>query len=123
MTEYIETQTKVGSTIRIEVKADSKGSGVGFARSTTSEADASSEATQDAFAQTLKTIQACANGVVDTIQALESLPNAASIDFAIKVDAEAGAMIAKSREDAQFRVSLSWKQDETEKSEAESGEA
>ena len=38
----------------------------------------------------------------------------ASIDFAIKVDATAGAMIAKSMNDAQFKVSLSWQKETPE---------
>jgi hypothetical protein len=112
MIHYIETQTKDGSTIRIEV-ADTSRPSAGFARSTTS-THISTDATKDAYNQLLTTIQYCANGVIETIQNLEALPNAASIDFAVKIDAEAGAMIAKSREDAQFRVSLSWKQAEPE---------
>ena len=112
MIHYIETQTKDGSTIRIEV-ADTSRPAAGFARSTTS-THISTDATKDAYSQLLTTIQHCANGVIETIQNLEALPNAASIDFAVKIDAEAGAMIAKSREDAQFRVSLSWKQPEPE---------
>ena len=113
MIHYIETQTKDGSTIRIEV-ADSSRPSAGFARSTTS-THISTEMSQDAYNQLLATIKHCANGVIDTFQNLEALPNMASIDFAVKIDAEAGALVAKSREDAQFRVSLSWKQAEPER--------
>jgi hypothetical protein len=59
-------------------------------------------------------VRICANGIIETLQGLNSLPNTASIDFAIKIDAEAGAMIAKSLGDAHFKVSLSWKQVEPE---------
>jgi hypothetical protein len=62
----------------------------------------------------LNTVRICANGVIQTLQNLDTLPSAASIDFAIKIDAEAGAMIAKSLGDAHFKVSLSWKQVEPE---------
>jgi glucosamine 6-phosphate synthetase-like amidotransferase/phosphosugar isomerase protein len=113
MADYIETQTKDGSTIRIEV-ADTSKAGVGFSRSATA-TQISTEETKDAYDQLLTTIRHCANGVIETLQNLEALPNSASIDFAVKIDAEAGAMVAKSREDAQFRVSLSWKQAEPEK--------
>jgi len=111
MTHYIETQTKDGSALRIEVEDTSKPT-PGFTRQS-SPADMSSDAVKDAYDQILRTIRGCANGVVDTVQSLEARPSAASIDFAIKVDPEAGAMIAKTREDAQFRVSLSWKQEES----------
>ena len=114
MAQYIETFTKDGTSIRIEVESDSKLGGVGFA-SQASRDNVSSEATKDAYDQTLNTIRGCANGVIDTIQNLETLPSTASIDFAIKIDPEAGAMIAKSGGDAQFKVSLSWKQAEPDK--------
>jgi len=114
MTQYIETFTDDGIAIRIEVEATSKHGGVGFARQSPAD-DVSNETTKDAYDQTLKTIRGCANGVIDTIQNLEALPSSASIDFAIKIDPEAGAMIARSASDAQFKVSLSWKPAEPEK--------
>lgn len=112
MADYIETQTKDGAILRIEVESTSK-IAAGFSRQT-SPANVSHEGVKDAYDQTLNTIRACANGVLETLQGLDSLPSAASIDFAIKVDAEAGAMIAKSLGDAHFKVSLSWKQVEPE---------
>ncbi len=115
MTNYIETRAKDGSEIRIEVEIASK-IGTGFSPKSTP--NVTSESAKDAYDQTLNAIRTCANGIVDTIQSLEMQPNAASIDFAIKIDAEAGAMIAKSRENAQFRVSLSWKQEEEKQEEA-----
>lgn len=108
MTHYIETQAADGSTIRIEVQDTSKPT-TGFTRQTTP-TNVSGDSAQETYAQVLQTIQGCANGVINTLQNLESLPSTASIDFAIKVDAEVGAMVARSREDGQFRVSLSWKQ-------------
>lgn len=118
MTHYIETNARDGSVIRIEVEDTSK-TGVGFTSKPVRATDVSGDMAKDIYNQTLKTIQACADGVIDTIQNLEALPNSASIDFAVKIDAEAGAMIAKSREDAQFRVSLSWKQEIDKKENSE----
>ena len=117
MTHYIETYTKDGSSIRIEVEDTSKPA-PGFTRQS-SPTDVSSEAVEDAYDQTLKTIRGCANGVIDALQNLETLPSTASFDFAIKIDAEAGAMVAKSRDEGQFKISLNWKQAETEKEEDE----
>lgn len=115
MTEYIETKTKDGLTIRIEVDPDARGT-AGFGRQTAA-GDVSTETAQDAYDQTLNTIRACASGVIDTLQGLDAQPSAASIEFAIKVDAKAGAMIAKSVGAAQFKVSLSWKQVEPDSEE------
>jgi hypothetical protein len=115
MSDYIETYAKDGTSIRIEVEAPVKSS-TGFAQKL-APGDVSNEAVKDAYDQTLSTIRGYANGVIDTIQSLETLPSAASVDFSIKVDAEVGAMIAKSRDEGQFKISLSWKQDEPEKTE------
>ena len=113
MTHYIETHTKDGSPIRIEVEVTSK-TGAGFTHQA-SPADLSSDAVRDAYDQALNTIRGWANGLIDTIQHIDSLPNSAAVDFAVKIDPEAGAMIAKSRDEGQFRVSLSWKQPDSEK--------
>jgi hypothetical protein len=111
-TEYIETQTKDGSVIRIEVEAGSK-TKTGFGAQ--ADATVSDKAVANAYDETLNTIRACANGMVDTWQSLDRPPNAASVEFALKVDAKAGPMIAKSGSNIHFKVSLSWKQPEAEK--------
>lgn len=131
MTHYIETRVKDGAlagdralagdsalsgdsvTIRIEVEGGSK-VGAGFT-SQAAPADLSTDFLQAAYNQTLDTIRGCANGLIDTLQNLAALPSSASIDFSIKIHPEAGAMIAKSRDEGQFRVSLSWKQPDPEK--------
>ncbi len=119
MVDYIETQTKDGIKIRIEVESGKTGAGFGHQSSISG---GSSQAAKNAYNQTLDTIRACANGVVDTIQNLEALPSAASINFAIKIDAEAGPMIAKSGSEAHFTVSLNWKQVEHESQEKKKDE-
>ncbi|MEM7349096.1 MAG: CU044_2847 family protein, partial [Chloroflexota bacterium] len=80
--------------------------------------DVSTDVAKEAYTQMLNTIKACASGVVDTLQEAEVQPSNASIDFAIKVDAKAGAMIAKSMGDAHFKVAFSWRQPEPEKEDA-----
>lgn len=112
MVHYVETQTKNGQTIRIEVDEAAR-LGAGFARQSPS-SNVSNEANQDAYNQMLNAIRSCADDVIGTLQSLEAQPTSASVDFAVKVDAEAGAIIAKSRETGQFRVSLSWKQPDSD---------
>jgi hypothetical protein len=109
MIDYIETTAQDGTVIRIEVES-SKGTTTGFHRQASTPTNVSNETTRDAYHQTLSAIRACAAGVIDTLQKLETPPAGASIQFAIKIDAEAGALIAKSGGDAQFKISLSWKQ-------------
>ena len=117
MTHYIETKTKSGNVIRIEVEDTSKPS-PGFTRSVPP-TNVSGETAESAYGDLLQTIEGCAAGVVDSIQSLDAPPSSASVDFAIKIDGEVGVMIARSREDSQFRVSLSWKQPEPEKTDSD----
>jgi hypothetical protein len=116
MADFIEMKTKSGATVRIEVTSERPGAGFGHQSSTRAGAGAGGTSAYD---QTLEIIRACANDLIDTLQNLEAPPSAASIDFAIKIDGEAGAMIAKSGADAQFKVSLSWKQVEPDQEKKE----
>jgi hypothetical protein len=120
MTDYVETRTKDGATIRIEVDSGGRG-GTGFGRAAGS-GDITSAATGDAYDKVLDTIRGCANGVIGTIQELDATPSAASINFAIKIDAEAGVLVAKRVDEAHFKISLSWKQAEPDSSK-ENGQA
>ena len=113
MVHYIETETSQGALIRIEVEDTSKPA-TGFTSRPVSSTNVSGDNAHEAYQQVLKTISGCADGIISTIQDLQTQPNTAAVDFAIKIDAEAGAMVAKTREDAQFRISLSWKQAEPE---------
>lgn len=114
MTHYIETKTKDGAIIRIEVEDTSKPS-PGFTRQVTTPTNVSGDSAENAFAEVLTAISGLANGVVETMRSLSTVPNAAAIEFAVKVDGEVGALIAKRRDDGQFKVSLSWKEPEPAK--------
>jgi len=111
MIHYIETRTKDGATLRIEV-VDSSRTTPGFTHSATSPTNISGAVTANTFDQLLQTIQGCANGVVDSLQNMAQMPSNATVDFSIKVDAEAGALVSKSRDEGQFKIALSWKQDD-----------
>lgn len=117
MIHYIETQAKDGATLRIEV-ADTSRPTPGFTHSATSPTNVSNTDSANAFDQLLQTVRGCANGVVDTLQNMAETPSSAAVDFSIKVDAEAGVLVSKSRDEGQFKIALSWKQAE-ESSEAE----
>ena len=113
-TEYIETKAKDGSIIRIEVESGGK-TRTGFGGQDDTAAD--SDAVTNAYEEMLATIRTCANGMVDTLQSMDTPPKGASLDFALKIDAKAGPMIAKSGSNVHFKVSLSWHEPEPEKEE------
>jgi len=111
-TEYIETKAKDGSIIRIEVESGAK-TRTGFGGQDDTAAE--SAAVANAYEEMLATIRACANGMVDTLQSMDTPPKSASLDFALKIDAKAGPMIAKSGSNVHFKVSLSWHEPGPEK--------
>jgi hypothetical protein len=100
---YIESIVGDDGQILIEVREAT--STVGFGAQPT---EKSKEKARNAFNQALHTIQLAASGVLETLNTLPEKPDTAKVDFAIKFDAEARAMIAHSSNDAQLRVSLSW---------------
>jgi hypothetical protein len=114
MTHYIETKTKDGALIRIEVEDTSKPS-PGFTRQSTTPTNVTGDSAENSFDDALQSIKALANGLVGTLKELESVPSAATIDFSAKIDGEVGAMIAKRRDEGQFKVTLSWKEPEPDK--------
>ena len=104
MTNYIESI--VGDSGKILIEVSEPGGSVGFgAQEVTT---ASAEKAHNAFNQALHTIQLAASSVLETLHTLNEMPDTARIDFAIKFDAEAKAMIAKSPGSAQLNVSLTW---------------
>lgn len=111
MTHYIETKTKNGAVLRIEVEDTSKPS-PGFTRTATA-SNVSGESADNAYTEVLQAIEGLANGLVDTVQKLDSEPATAALEFSVKIDGEVGAMIAKRRDEGQFKVALSWKEPET----------
>ena len=102
--KYIESVVGDEGSILIEV-GDSGGA-VGFGAAiekTKAQAEGG-----DAFEQALKAIHLAADSVLNTLNSLSERPDTARIDFSIKFDAEARAMIASSVNDGQLRVSLGW---------------
>ncbi|HNT76131.1 MAG TPA: CU044_2847 family protein [Anaerolineae bacterium] len=55
------------------------------------------------------TIRAMAERVTATIDGISDKPTEVSVEFGLKLDAEAGAYIAKASAEAGFTVTLTWK--------------
>ncbi len=104
MADYIETN--IGKKkILVEV-SDNKGH-VGFGVQPTHEEK--KKTADKAYSQAMETIRLAAQGVIDALDEMEAAPNHVKVDFAIKIDAGAGAMLARAdSRDAQLRVSLGW---------------
>jgi hypothetical protein len=72
------------------------------------------EKSQKALDQAMNTIYHMAQRVTDTMKALpkSELPNKVEVEFGIKLDAEAGAYIAKAGVEASITVTLAWERPE-----------
>ena len=72
------------------------------------------EKSQKALDQAMNTIHHMAQRVVVTMKALpkSELPDKVEVEFGLKLDAEAGAMIAKAGAEASIVVTLAWERPE-----------
>jgi len=58
--------------------------------------------------QAMGTIQALANRTSETLSKLPNPPAHCELEFGIKMDAEAGAIVSKSAEEGNLRIKLAW---------------
>lgn len=65
---------------------------------------------QDAFTKAMDLIQTCSEQVSSTIKAIpeDDRPRQFEVQFAVKLDAEFGAILAKASTEAQLQVTLTW---------------
>ncbi len=105
MQNYIES--RVGNEGKILIEISNSKNAVGFGPHQSGE---EKEKVDNAFNQALNTIRLAANGVLETLNALPKKPDHVKIDFAIKIDDNAQAMLAKANSsDSQLKVSLAWR--------------
>lgn len=73
------------------------------------------EAARDLFGDGIKLAQNCATRVVNGIKAMKETtkPDEFQLQFAITLDTQVGAIIAKTRTEAQLQVTMTWKAKET----------
>lgn len=71
------------------------------------------EATKD-FEKALNDIRPVADTIVQKLKDLSSKPDNIGVEFGIKMNAQAGAFIAATGIEANFKVTLSWKTDKGE---------
>jgi len=71
------------------------------------------EKMEDAFEDAISTIQTCAEGFVSRIAAFskDNRPQEVSLEFGLGFEAEVGVVVTKMSGDANFKVSLTWKED------------
>ncbi len=68
--------------------------------------------TQEAFKKTMELIHVCAEQIANSVHTIPEKvrPQEFSMEFAVKLDTELNAIIARSSIEAQFQVTLTWKE-------------
>lgn len=79
----------------------------------TSKPAALAERSIDALDAAMASIHEIAGRITTTINDLARKPEEAEVEFGLKLDAEAGALIAKTRMEAHIVVTLKWSRDKS----------
>ncbi|HEX8126190.1 MAG TPA: CU044_2847 family protein [Allosphingosinicella sp.] len=69
---------------------------------------ADGEAQEIDFGKALRRVKSAANELIDTIRTMSVQPDECEITFGVKLNAQAGAIIAKASAEANFTVKLKW---------------
>ena len=65
----------------------------------------------ETFEIALNNVKQAAEVIVDKLCSLAQRPEEISVEFGVKLSAEAGAIIAKGSTEANFKIGLKWKND------------
>ncbi len=110
MPKYIETLVgKEGDIIQIEIFEETISivGGGDIVKASTLTEDLVEKA-KSAFNKALNTIRIIASDIGTSVNKIENRPDKLEFSFALKIDADANAFIAKIGTEAQFEVKLTW---------------
>ncbi|MFD4975068.1 CU044_2847 family protein [Streptomyces sp. NPDC058424] len=99
-----------GGTVVVEVDDDEPG---------VSRASRTTQAIREAgasFSSALSGVRDAAASALHTFQQMQHRPDEVTVEFGIRLNAEAGAVIAKTEAEGHLQVTLTWKHHETQTS-------
>ncbi|MFE4451656.1 CU044_2847 family protein [Streptomyces sp. NPDC056796] len=100
-----------GTAVRVELEGTgAEESGIGRVGRGSELSRASAETLQEALAHVRPAVEAVARSVRDMAQP----PDTVSVEFGIKLSAEAGVVVARTAGEANFAVTLEWNRDRPE---------
>lgn len=70
---------------------------------------------QQSFEKAMGTVKPAADTIVKNINSLDVKPDEIEVEFGIKLSAEAGAFLAAAGAEANFKITLTWKEKDEEK--------
>lgn len=111
MSHLIEVPVENGNTVFVEVEEIS--SGQGGVRRRASPSDLTVKTTQT-FEDALDRIKPAATAVISKLRELPVQPEQITVEFGIKLSADAKVYIASASAEANFKVSITWKRQKEE---------
>lgn len=107
MKQIVEFPTEDGGSILIEVIAEETG---GMAPA--SPLSELPQKAQQTFEDALDRVRVTARAILTKVRSLPESPSEVEVEFGIKMDAAAGAIISTLGLEANFKIVLKWKKDE-----------
>lgn len=108
MKRLVEFPLEGGSTVVVEVDESPRSGGT--VRSL--RAGELTEKAKESFETALEKIRPSATAIITKLRELTERPDEIGVEFGIKLSAEAGAFIASTGTEANFKVTLTWKRKE-----------
>lgn len=106
MTQLIEYTVEDGQKVILEIRDEYIGSGVQPA----SRGDGLLIKAEQTFDQALESIRPAAISIIKKLKKLHEPPNEIELEFGINLNASVGAVVATTTLDANYKVTLRWKQ-------------
>ena len=105
MKQLIEFPSETGKSILVEVESIDDEFGE-------KEVSRIAKKAAQTFQEALETTKPIAEAIIDKLGNLSQRPQEIGVEFGLKLNAETGAIIASSGIEANFKVSLKWKQEQ-----------
>ena len=115
MAQLVAFTLEDGSTVAVEVAQAPGSSSAGVSRGTRSAADDVTEKAATSFETRWIASRPIADPLITRMRAIEQSPDEIQVEFGMNLHAELGALIAAASTDANFKLSLTWNQQDPPK--------
>jgi len=107
MKQWIEFPLEDGGSVTVEVDVPER---VGMVRA--GRGEEVPQRAQQTFESALDKVRPAAQAIIQKLRALHDPPDEIGVEFGLKMNAEAGAVIAAAGVEANYKVTLKWKREE-----------
>jgi len=108
MKRLVEFPLEDGGSILVEVEEAER---PGMVPAATRSAKGVPEKAQQTFEAALEKVRPAAAVIIKKLRALHDQPDEVEVEFGLKMDAKAGAMLAAAGVEANYKVTLTWKRE------------